>query len=400
MIRILLVDDQNLVQQGIKSLLDQDRELKVVGTVKDGRSAIKQIDLLRPDIVLLDIEMPGMNGISVTKYITHFLPQTKVIILSSHEDKKYLVQALMAGAKAYILKSSLMKDLKQAILAVDNGYFQIESRLLAKVLHSSKIKPPIAKHSYPKAQSVSNYNINAQKSLDAKKTNQTKSGNNNSLQEASTEFEDTDSTDSVVLEPNLSQADIRNSLKVDQENSSSQTPDYATSEQMTKIQVASTEEKTKIPEANLAESVVSANKTAKAGESAFNQFDYFQPLSDRASSPINVTAVNQNALVRVSKPSLTQQQILLKSHQNRRELGRTSGIKNYWRRLSNRPEIRPYKSKILAYSRPILSKYKPVFEKYKLQLLLFINHKKTRKWLSNIGLIFLGAAIVLILHSL
>ncbi len=81
MIRILLVDDQNLVQQGIKSLLDRDREFKVVGTVKDGRSAIKQIDLLRPDIVLLDIEMPGMNGISVTKYITHFLPQTKLLFL-------------------------------------------------------------------------------------------------------------------------------------------------------------------------------------------------------------------------------------------------------------------------------------------------------------------------------
>ncbi len=391
MIRILLVDDQNLVQQGIKSLLDRDREFKVVGTVKDGRSAIKQIDLLRPDIVLLDIEMPGMNGISVTKYITHFLPQTKVIILSSHEDKKYLVQALMAGAKAYILKSSLMKDLKQAILAVDNGYFQIESRLLAKVLDSSKIKPSIAKHSYSKAQSVSNDDLNAQKSLDTKKTNQIKSGNNNSLQETFT---------GVVPEQKLSQANILNSVEVNQENSSFQTPDYATSEQTTKMKVANIEQTANIPEANYAESVFSADKTVQSGESALNQFDHFQPLSDRASNPINITAVNQNTLVRVSKPSLTQQQILLKSHQNRREWGRTSGIKNYWWRLSNRPEIRPYKSKILAYSRPIVFKYKPVFEKYKLQLLLFINHKKTRKWLWNIGLIFLGAAIVLILHSL
>ena len=399
MIRILLVDDQNLVQQGIKSLLDRDRELKVIGTVKDGRSAIKQIELLRPDIVLLDIEMPGMNGISVTKYITHFHPQTKVIILSSHEDKKYLVQALVAGAKAYILKGSLMKDLKQAILAVDNGYFQIESRLLAKVLDSSKIKPPITRHNYPKAQSVSNGDIDAQKYLDTKKTNQIKSGNDNSLQETLTEFEDTNSTDSVVLEQKLSQANILNSLKINQENSSSQTPDYATSEQINKIQVANIEEKAKIPEANLAESVVSANKTAQS-KSASNQFDHSQPLSDRASSPINVTAMNQNTLVQVSKPFLTQQQILLKSHQNRRVLGRTSRIKNYWLRLSNRPEIRPYKTKILAYSQPISSKYKPVFKKYKLQLLLFINHKKTRKWLSNIGLIFLGAAIVLILHSL
>ena len=400
MIRILLVDDQNLVQQGIKSLLDQDRELKVIGTVKDGQSAIKQINLLRPDIVLLDIEMPGMNGISVTKYITHFFPQTKVIILSSHEEKKYLVQALVAGANAYILKNSLMKDLKQAILAVDNGYFQIESRLLAKVLYSSKIKPPLAKHSSSRSQSVSNYNINDHKSLDTKKTNQIKLENKNSLQNTSTKLENTDSSDSVVLEQKFSQTNILNSVEVNQENSSSQTSDYAKSEQINKIQVANIEEKAKIAEANLAESVVSANKTAQTGKSALNQFHHSESLSDRGYSPINVTSVSQNALLRVSKPSLTQQQILLNSHQNRRELGRHSGIKNYWRQLGNRSQIRPYKSKILAYSRPIVAKYKPVFEKHKSQLLLLINHKKTRKCLCNIGLIFLGAAIVLILHSL
>ncbi|MGB5634464.1 MAG: response regulator transcription factor, partial [Waterburya sp.] len=140
MIRILLVDDQNLVQQGIKSLLDQDSDLKVIGTVKDGRSAVNQIDLLRPDIVLLDIEMPGMDGITATKYISHLSPNTKVIILSSHEDKKYLTRALMAGAKAYILKDSLMKDLKQAILAVNGGYSHIESRLLAKIFDPNNLK--------------------------------------------------------------------------------------------------------------------------------------------------------------------------------------------------------------------------------------------------------------------
>ena len=127
MIRILLVDDQNLVQQGIKSLLEQDPEFKVIGTVKDGRSAVRQVNDLHPDLVLLDIEMPGMDGITATKYITRLSPQVKVVILSSHEDKKYLTHALMAGAKAYILKSSLMTDLKQSIIAVNNGYSYIES---------------------------------------------------------------------------------------------------------------------------------------------------------------------------------------------------------------------------------------------------------------------------------
>lgn len=140
MIRILLVDDQNLVQQGIKSLLAQDPDLEIVATLKDGRSAVSKVAELSPDIVLLDVEMPGMDGITATKYITHLAPQTKVIILSSHEDKKYLTQALMAGARAYLLKDSLLKDLKQSIIAVNNGYTQIESRLLSKILDPSNLK--------------------------------------------------------------------------------------------------------------------------------------------------------------------------------------------------------------------------------------------------------------------
>ena len=140
MIRILIVDDQNLVQQGIKSLLDRDLDFKVIGTVKDGRNAVQQIAQIHPDVVLLDIEMPGMDGITTTKYINRVSPKTKVIILSSHEEKKYVTQALMAGAKGYILKNSLMTDLKQAILAVENGYSQIDSRLLAKVFDPQNIK--------------------------------------------------------------------------------------------------------------------------------------------------------------------------------------------------------------------------------------------------------------------
>lgn len=148
MINILIADDQNLVQQGIKSLLDLDTELKVIGAVKDGRSAIMEVERLRPDIVLLDIEMPHMNGITTTKYISRVFPQTKVIILSSYADKKYVMQALMAGAKGYLLKSSLMTDLKQAIMAVQNGYSQIDSRLLAKVFDPSNVKAAKPKSNY------------------------------------------------------------------------------------------------------------------------------------------------------------------------------------------------------------------------------------------------------------
>lgn len=139
MIRILIVDDQNLVRQGVKSLIDRDLNFEIVGMVGDGRDAVKQVELLRPDIVLLDIEMPKMNGISTAKHISHLALDTKVIILSSYENETYIVQALVAGAKGYILKNSLSIDLKQAILAVNSGYSYIESRLLAKVFNSENI---------------------------------------------------------------------------------------------------------------------------------------------------------------------------------------------------------------------------------------------------------------------
>ena len=162
MIRILIVDDQNLVQQGIKSLLERDREFKIIGTLNDGRETIERVSQLNPDIVLLDIEMPGMDGITATKYIARVSPDTKVIILSSHEDKKYVTQALIAGAKGYLLKSSLMTDLKQAIVAVNNGYSQIDSRLLAKVFDRKNIKVKLNKsqsENEPDHRTVSNSEI-------------------------------------------------------------------------------------------------------------------------------------------------------------------------------------------------------------------------------------------------
>lgn len=140
MIRILIASEQSSVRQEIKSLLNKDPDLKAIATVRDGRSAVKQVDLLSPEIVLLDLEMPLMNGITAAKYINHLYPDTKVIILSSREEPKYVVQSLVAGARAYILQHSLRSDLKQMIVAVNSGYSQIESRLLAKIFKPANLK--------------------------------------------------------------------------------------------------------------------------------------------------------------------------------------------------------------------------------------------------------------------
>jgi HlyD family secretion protein len=134
MIRILLVDDQFIIRQGLQAILQSKPDLKVVGTASDGNSAIEQIETLKPDIVLMDLEMPGMNGITATQKIREMFPQTKVLILSSHEDKAYVAQALKAGAEGYLLKDTLAEDLEGAIWSVDRGYLQIESKLLRELL--------------------------------------------------------------------------------------------------------------------------------------------------------------------------------------------------------------------------------------------------------------------------
>jgi HlyD family secretion protein len=134
MIRILIVEDQNIIRQGIQALLEPKPKLKVVGTAEDGNSAIEQVGTLMPDLVLMDIEMPEMNGITATQKICQQFPKTKVLVLSSHEDREYVTQALRAGAEGYLLKNTLAEDLEQAIWSVYQGRSQIESRLLRGVL--------------------------------------------------------------------------------------------------------------------------------------------------------------------------------------------------------------------------------------------------------------------------
>lgn len=134
-IKIFLVDDQYLMQEGIKAILKDEPEIEIVGTAKDGREAIALVTKTEPDIVLLDLEIPRLNGIAVTKYICEFLPHTKVIILSSHRGQNYISQALEAGASSYMLKDSLVEDLKQAIYSLSRGYSYIQAKLLNQAVN-------------------------------------------------------------------------------------------------------------------------------------------------------------------------------------------------------------------------------------------------------------------------
>ncbi|MGF1587959.1 MAG: response regulator [Pleurocapsa sp.] len=133
-IRILLVDDQSFARRFIQQSLKEDLNLNIVGTAQNGQEAIAQVKSLNPDVVLIDLEMPEMDGITATDIIVRQFPNCKVLVLSSHETGEYLQKALRAGAKGYLLKGSPARELANAIHSVHRGYTQLSPGLLERVL--------------------------------------------------------------------------------------------------------------------------------------------------------------------------------------------------------------------------------------------------------------------------
>jgi len=120
-IRILLADDHNIMRRGLRLLLERQPEFEVVGEAADGRQAVEGVEATKPDVTLLDIAMPNMSGIEAAQRIRALLPQAAIIILSMHSDEGYVLRALKAGAKGYLLKDSAENDLIEAIKAVAEG---------------------------------------------------------------------------------------------------------------------------------------------------------------------------------------------------------------------------------------------------------------------------------------
>ena len=120
-IRILLADDHNVMRGGLRVLLERQPGFKVVSEASDGRQAVEQAEATKPDIIVLDIAMPNLSGIEAAQRISTLLPHTRIIILSMHSDESYVLRALKAGAKGYLLKDSAENDLIEAIKAVDEG---------------------------------------------------------------------------------------------------------------------------------------------------------------------------------------------------------------------------------------------------------------------------------------
>ena len=120
-IRVLLADDHGVVRKGLRFLLSQDPEIEVAGEAEDGREAVRLAAELLPNIVIMDIAMPQLNGLDAAQQITKTHPRIAVIILSMYSDEEFLIRALTAGAKGYLLKDSAEADVLRAVHAVAQG---------------------------------------------------------------------------------------------------------------------------------------------------------------------------------------------------------------------------------------------------------------------------------------
>jgi two-component system, NarL family, response regulator NreC len=118
---LLLADDHQIVRQGLRALLAAETDLRLVGEAAEGLEAVRLAERLRPNVLVLDLMMPGLNGLDVTRHLARRVPETRVVILSMHAHEAYVLEALLAGASAYVLKESSSDELVKAIRAVTAG---------------------------------------------------------------------------------------------------------------------------------------------------------------------------------------------------------------------------------------------------------------------------------------
>ncbi|MCC0178211.1 response regulator [Waterburya agarophytonicola K14] len=181
-IAVLIVDDQKMIREGLKALVKTEEDIEIVGVAENGEHAVKQVESLKPDVVLMDMEMPGMNGMEATKLICQRFPDVKVLVLSTFDTQEYVSRSLSSGAMGYLLKGTPAKELTDAIRSVHRGYAQIgpgiyrnlsslpqiEEAQKLPAMSSISLTPPEEKsrpeRSYPKGELVT---TNSAKELDA-----------------------------------------------------------------------------------------------------------------------------------------------------------------------------------------------------------------------------------------
>jgi DNA-binding NarL/FixJ family response regulator len=140
-IRLLVVDDQELMRDGLIALLERQPGIQVVGAAADGAQALEQVELTLPDVILMDVRMPGMDGIDATVEMRRRHPEARVLMLTTFDDEAYIVEALKAGAVGYILKNIPAKELADAVRLAHKGIVQLDTAAAARVIDRLSASP-------------------------------------------------------------------------------------------------------------------------------------------------------------------------------------------------------------------------------------------------------------------
>lgn len=146
MTTVLLVDDQDLIRTGFTMILDAEDDIDVVGEAREGAEALQQVATLRPDVVLMDVQMPGVDGIEATRSIVEAHPDTRVVILTTFDDDQYLFDALNAGTSGFLLKNCPADDLVNAIRLAAGGHSllapEVTERVIARSARGARTADP------------------------------------------------------------------------------------------------------------------------------------------------------------------------------------------------------------------------------------------------------------------
>ena len=143
-LRVFLADDHPIVRGGLRALLDAEPDIEVVGEAVDGETAVRAVGLLRPDVVVMDVSMPGMGGAAATERIRRDCPGVRVVALTAHEDRAYLQLLLKAGASGYVLKRAAAADLTRAVRRVAAGETYIDPAVAGQLVAAAAGRPPAA----------------------------------------------------------------------------------------------------------------------------------------------------------------------------------------------------------------------------------------------------------------
>lgn len=141
-IRVLIADDQAIVCAGLKVVLDASARVRVVGSAADGAEALRQAEVLRPDVVLMDLKMPGMNGVEATRALRERFPEIAVLVLTTYDDDEWVVDAIRAGAAGYLLKDAGSAEIVAAIEGTAAGRTHVDPAVAAKLFTYVRQGPP------------------------------------------------------------------------------------------------------------------------------------------------------------------------------------------------------------------------------------------------------------------